>query len=340
MKFRQLIAPLPKPEASIVEAIETNNTPFKHLDFFKNNSDILGAKEYIRVYNQFKDKFPNQKPSPEQLNYKVWELLSQISLFENPVKKELIQISKDVIQELYNVPTNLIDFNISIEPNPFLDISPNKTKEPHPDRINYINSEINKRILLNGLVHSSSMHIWKSAHHLIKNSVSESIFALYEQFVSSVGLSLWQTSIKRSEAQIKGNAKGLLVQGYNKIEFKENNKISIEIKTTNLPILIHEINKAVIDLLTYKYIPTDFSSDELDYYYEKSNNYLFEPYHYYLSASIWSQLLEAIEVDSNKIPAVISYLSSLSYTNLSFCFEQVLTDKFRFKKKLVNERII
>jgi hypothetical protein len=180
--------------------------------------------------------------------------------------------------------------------------------------------EIQKRIILNGLVHGAAMHIWKSAHYIIKDQIDEldpMLMVLYDQYTTSIGWLIWQMSPDNAQAAIDGG--NAMTQGFNKLEFEEHGEpeCSVHCHAVNFPVLLHEVTKGAMDYLICRGIPSNYSEDELRYYYAIADSYANEFWHYLMSPTVWTKLVEAAGVDTQELPMVIARLTQLSYHELT-----------------------
>ena len=200
-----------------------------------------------------------------------------------------------------------------------MDIDPEEQKpsilpDMSPERMAYLNAEVQKRVLLNGLVQGSAMHIWKSCHYLVKerlDQLSPTLMTLYDEYISLTSFSLWKLDISLVMAEIqKGNEMGLntggfMVQGQEQVKFKSDGSVDIEVKATNFPVMLHELTKGIIDYLICHAIPEDLDEAELDYYYAKADDYANEMWHYILSPAIWETFVQAANCDTQDLAKVI-----------------------------------
>jgi len=320
-----------KPHIAITNHIQRGTLPlFENLLYAKNGSSYADT-EFSRCKEMFKDKLPDEYCLGENglltrsanIFQNAYIIITQL---EKKFKTELQQLGIDIIREIYDVPNHValqaslksgvddISFDGKDEDVKDLDI----TKE----RLQYREKEIQKRIILNGLVHGSSMHIWKSCHYIVKDKLDkldDRLMDVYNRYITIVSFQLW-----KNEPMLHSTA-----QGFNKIEFEKQNSpsASIEIEAINFPVLLHETNKGVMDYLICRAIPKDFTEQELKYYYAKADKYEDEIWHYLLSPSLWKDLLDAITVPTQNIPDIIAKLSLLEYEELVEIFDVLHNEK-------------
>ena len=196
-----------------------------------------------------------------------------------------------------------------------------------PDRMEFLLAEIKKRIILNTLAHGSSMHIWKSSHHIVSlelKELSPILPVLYDAYTAILGFLIWQSN--PDQMQIAMDQGNLLAQGINKIKFDED-EIEIEVEAVNFPAMLHEVNKAAIDLVICHGLPEDVSEDELKFIYQEADKYKDEFWHYLVSPSLWTRLLLSLKVTTQELPDCIMKIAQLDLNKLDHLFQLLADDK-------------
>jgi len=315
------------PHISIINHLNNGTFGLAQNELYAKNGQSYGQQEFTRCKELFKNKLPDE--------YKLGEdgLLKRcLNLFQNAyvittriekrLKPQLERLAINTIKEIYDVPEHLVlqaKLKSGIEDIDF-DAQQEDIEEPAPDRIKYVEREIQKRIILNGLVHGSSMHVWKSCHYIVRdklNELDDRLMSLYDRYIAIVSFQLWKNELVY-----------FTTQGINKIEFEKQDRPNASIKSEaiNFPVLLHEVNKGVIDYLICRAIPKDLTKKELKYYYAKADDYNSEVFHYLLSPTLWKTLLDAIQMPTQNISEVIARLSLLEYEELVELFD-VLNNK-------------
>ena len=190
------------------------------------------------------------------------------------------------------------------------------------------------------VVHGSAMQIWKSAHYIIKeriDSVDDFLMTLYDEYTAAVGWMLWQMSPDDFQRET-----GNMTLGFNQLKFEEEGEpeCNVHCHAVNFPVLLHELTKGAMDYLICRGIPQDYSEQELEYYYAKADDYENEIWHYLMSPSIWNKLIEAADVPTQGLPAVIANISLLSYQELIDVLRACVDSKESGKMKLNQFRIV
>jgi len=309
-----------KPGQNIIKQIEDGNFNLSSHPVFSHNPKRLMDIGFNKSLELIKRRVGDHNLSPVYLFnlYKTYQF--KIDIIESSIKSELEQIAEDTIREMYDVPE---DINIKPKIVNQDDIeydfdSENEKIEVSPERLRLIKEEANKRIILNSIVHGSSVMIWSSAYYIVKEKLDElnnKLIELYDIYSAVVSYLLW---LQEPSQDLSGVEK----QGVCEIDFED----GLSCEGINFPVLLLETNKVVIDYLICKGIPTDFSEEELKLYYALSDDYNQEIWHNTLSPVIYSDFLETIEIESNKLPDVISKLSQLNYEELKTVFISIQQD--------------
>ena len=203
-----------------------------------------------------------------------------------------------------------------------------ETNMVSPDRLAYVEEEIQKRILLNALVHGSSKHIWKTFHFLAErelNEINPKLMPLYNFFTAGISMLNWlaeEDEISSDPKELQGKLAGI-----NQVDFQQGEHAVLKSEAICFPLLICELNKSVFDYLICTGIPSDLSDDELIYYYAKSDRYDHEIWHYLLGPALWEKMLQTIKVQPDQLPRIISELSKLNLKQLTEIFTLIIDEK-------------
>ena len=311
---------------TIFSYLETGKFSLSQVGIYKQNAEVLAALEYKRCNTIFKERFALRSNLTDlEYHTAIMELMSFISVKELPITKELEVLAIKTIAELYDVPEHIVfnaelggDLGVKFE-NKHTELSPSAKEELVP--------EIKKRIILNGLAHGSSIHIWKTIHHLVKNELQEDLFKLYDKYTDLVGIYVWKfIDIKNAIPSLQhidasGTTGTTITQGFEQLDFSDEENPKINVKAINFPVLLHELNKGVVDFLITKGINQDLTEDELAYVFEEADKYEHELWHQYLSPSIWVKILEN---NNNSLAEEISRLAQMDYEDLNTYLNEII----------------
>lgn len=319
------------PHKNTVKAIDAKMFPLDLNKVYNYKPELLAFTEFQRCLQLFQQRNPGLSPS--EAAYRIAGVQKLIIQNEEPIREQLQTLAIDIIREIYQVP-DYVDMKAFIQPRLSLDTKQDDDAEPFLEltleQKNKMRDEINKRIILNGLVHGSSMQVWKGVYHLVSQELDKlnpALRELYDYYTSTLGIMIWLIDPYGFQDTIENGQQ--ITQGFNKLEFDKDKGFGgrVQAKGINFPVLLHELNKGVIDWLISAGIPQDYSADELRYYYTRADDYTIEPWHYLLSPTLWSGLLESAQLPNEKIPALISRLTKLSYLDLVELFRLVQDNK-------------
>lgn len=334
-----------KPHKNLTKALDSKVFPLDANNVFGYKPEYLAAKEFESSCNIIERRL-GSNVTTKDIKLKVFGLFSFISKQESPYKEDLKRIAVETIKELYNVPDHInlqafietkIDLNTDQDhnPKPFLNLSPEKKEE--------MIDSIQSRIILNGLVHGSSMYIWKTVYYIVRDKLMKlnpMLVQLYDEYTAGVNFLFWTMDPKDFQSSIETGEH--FTQGFNEVKFDKTGEYGVNItcKGINFPVLLHELNKGVMDYLICHGIPKHYSEDELRYYYSKADNYQHEFYHYLLSPTLWNDFLETVDKNPNELPSVVMKLSKLNYSTLTDIFRCMMDDKEKAKIKLQLWKVI
>lgn len=327
------------PDKVYIKRIDSKMFPLDLNKVYNYKPEFLAFTEFKRCLDLFLER--NSGISPNEAEKRIAGLYMLIVKNEEPFKTQLEELAIATIKDIYQVP-DYVDLKGFIHPRLSLDTEQDHDAEPFLDltleQKNKMRDEIQKRIILNGLVHGSSMHIWKGIYHLVAeelDKINPQLRELYNYYTSTIGITIWLKNPDEFQDAINDGFQ-LTTQGFNKLQFDKEKGFGgqVQAKGINFPVLLHELNKGVIDWLISAGIPRDYTADELTYYYSKADTYENEPWHYTLSPTLWSELLLVAQVPNEKIPKLISILVKLSYQELVNLFRLIQDDKESATKKI------
>lgn len=303
---------------------------------FNHNPSRLVNIGFNKSIELIKRRLGNDNFTHKSLLSLYQTIYSKIYVLESEIRKELEAIAEDTIRELYSVPDEInikpriVDQN-DIE---YDSESQDKNKEIKlsPEREKIFQEEVCKRIILNSIVHGSSVMIWSSAYYIAKeklDNLNVKLVVAYDMYSAIVGALLWMPKPCQ-------DVSAAIPQGICEIDFDK----WLKCDGVNFPVLLLETNKVVIDYLICKGIPEDFTEDELRLYYAISDDYNHEIYHNLLSPIIYEDFLETVNTETQNLPKIISKLSQLDYENLKDIFTLIQLNKEEAKIKLRNHGII
>lgn len=340
-----------RPHNGIVNRIDSKMFSLDGNRVYHYKPEVLASEEYKRCLELFERRLPQEfnlttPQSVIQLQMRMNDTMTIIFNKEMRYVEELKQIAVDTVRSLFDIPEHV---KILPEIDSHLDIDNEQDDSPEPvlslssERFKFIMEEVRKREILNGIVHGCAIHIWKSVYYIVKDKIDgldPMLMELYDRYTTSISWLLWQMSPDDMQNAIEsGNA---ITQGFNKLDFKEMGEAECDIHchAINFPVLLHEITKGAIDYLICRGIPDGLTIDELKLYYEKSDNYSNEIWHYLLSPTLWLKLIEILNLETQNLPLVIMKLTQLSYGELCEIFISIIDGRESGINKLIKYKIV
>jgi len=352
-KFSKMIEDLKhRPHNDISSRIDSKMFSLDGNELYHYRPELLAGEEYKRCLELFEKRLPSEYglPTPNSV-VRLQQQMAMIdkAMFNKEMKhiEELKQIAVQAIRSLFSIPEHVvilpdISRNLSVSPEE-QDDNPNPALSLEPEQQRKMYQEIQKRIILNGLVHGAAMHIWKSAHYIIKDQIDNldpMLMTLYDQYTTSVGWLIWQMSPDDMQAAIDSGA--AMTQGFNQLEFEEEGEpeCNVHCHAINFPVLLHEVTKGAMDYLICHGIPQEYNEEELRYYYATADSYENEVWHYLMSPTVWNRLVQAADVDTQELPLVIARLTQLSYQELTDVLRACIDGKDLGMLKLKSQKIV
>ncbi len=372
-----------KPNQSIVTQVDLDTHPFRGNKFFSFSPNKLAFDEFVRCFELMQNRMPeylNEIRSQHDVMSLMGVYLTvtnQISAIEQEHKESLEELAIELIVDLYNVPDNL-DLKAFLTPPDQMPLDSgdggegggsgddDEAEDLSQERKDYIQKEIQKRIILNTLVHGSAVHIWKSSYHIARNQLNimdERLIGLYDKYSALVSFLMWQFPVQQMQQMVDNNA--AIVQGVNRVEFTENEEqeqeedfdneqaeeeedyadedevveeqqidATLTAHAINFPVLLHELSKAVVDYLITNGIPQDLTKKEYAYYYSVADRYRDEIWHYFFGPTLWVNLLQTVDKTPDELPHVIAKMSELDYDQLAELCNLIIYDKERAKTRM------
>lgn len=339
------------PNISLVNAIDTKMFSLDGNTVFRYKPEFLASEEYKRCLELLERRAPREfaMSTPKALMSLQMAMAMTMNVIMNKEmmhQDTLAQLAADTVRELFDIPehVNLLpEFKSPFEDGvDEQDENPDAVLSLSPEEQRKMREEIEKRVILNGLVHGSAMHIWKSAHYIIKDkidAIDPMLMELYNKYTSSISWMMWQMSPEMAMKEINENG---MTQGQNELKFDEPGEAGCDIECSgiNFPVLLHEVTKGAMDYLICHGIPQEYTEEELKYYYAKADSYENEYWHYLLSPQLWTSFTAATGMTTQELPLAIARLTQLSYKELSDTMKACIDSPESGALKLKNLKIV
>lgn len=304
------------PNKEIIKRIDSKIFALDNNKVLNYKPHKLAHEEFTRCLSLFQSR--NKGLDPSQIYQRLMGTSNLINKIEASHKQALEDLAINTIKEIYQVPDYV---NLRAMINPSVSLNTSQDKSPQPflnltlEQKNAMRDEIQKRVAVNALVHGSSMQVWKGVYHLVSAEVKKidpDLVELYDYYTSLIGLQIWFISPTEATKEIEQQTQ--MTQGFNKLTFNKEQGFGgdIQAEAINFPVLLHELNKGVVDWLASAGIPSNYNEEELRYYYSKADAYENEHWHYLLGPSLWNKFLSAKKAPNDEIPKLFSELVKLS----------------------------
>ncbi len=316
------------PYADIISALDTETFPMSDNSFYSHDPRHLAAEEFNRCVQEYKDKANGSKSEDLQ------HVMALMVFYETDHREFLENATKEIIKDMYDIPDYItlqskIKWISEVEENDSSILSPEfKLDEKNSRKLRY---EIEKRRIINSIIHGGAIHQWSSAFYLLADKfdgLNPELLQLYNQYSALINYFNWMHPLSTSNIPsnqykspvITTNSINMFViQGTSKVDYK---KKKLEAEAMCFPVLIHELSKACLEYLMAKGLPNHLSKDEMQYVLDKADSFKEEFWHYYMGPTLWRAILKTANVESQLLPPILSAMSQMDYEELSmFCIK-------------------
>lgn len=273
--------------------------PFSKHPFMAVYGDTLSRQGYEETGNE---------PMSREMMIKMFHSLNNIKRIEAPHKEELENLAKDIIVEIWGIPREMLDGEISEDTQEGYDTSSPEEDNEIPDDVR---KYINKNISLNTLTQGAAVHQMKSMHHLIRERLTEidpELVPAYDELTRLMhrhnwwvdpdmfGAMLNQAAVGKSQVQWEEDANGV-------------EQPKIKAKGWIFPFLAQELSKGAMKLLTHH------GHSKLDPEIQRQvvkhgDKLAFEPWQIQIGPTLWKKFLKLVPKDV-KLSELIPVLSEM-----------------------------
>lgn len=275
----------------------------KHPSFPEGDEDTFEQKimgeRFAEVANRYKRAFDVDKIDNSKLMTEMMPLVFETIAAEKPHIKKLEELAVKMIREEYDMSEDDVEIIAELTP----DISLEGTKmnpkpmpvegmefESHDDIAN-ANEEVYKRRLLNAMTQGAA----KKCNHMFHmvdedlNKLDPRLHNKYNKMMSAADYAYYVVH----KLEENGAATGGVVRVT--LPSKENPRPIIHAQAVVFPVLIHEIVKGVMELLSAHGLPQDKKLGK--YVINKADFLAAEPWDMRIGPAVWGKFTESIDPD-------------------------------------------
>jgi uncharacterized protein YutD len=256
---------------------------------------IMG-KRFSEVVNRYKRAFDVEDIDNSQLMMQMMPMVHETMALETKHKKDLEKLAEKMIREEYDMPEDIVEIKAKLSPNIMLEGTKKHPKpksneyqfENHEDMVN-AKGEVYKRRFLNAMIQGAAK---KTNHmfHMVDDELTNMdprLLNRYSKVMSAADYMYYV--IPKMDNGTNG--------GVVKVTFPtaENPKAVIEAEAMIFPVLIHELVKGVMELLSAHGLPKDKKLG--DYVVDKADFLAAEPWDMRIGPALWDRFTDCVDSD-------------------------------------------
>lgn len=292
---------------------------------------IMG-KRFSEVVNRYKRAFDVDEIDNSQLMMEMMPMVHETMALESKHKKALEELAEKMIREEYDMPEDIVEIKVSLSPNIVLEgTKKNPTPkssdyqfENHDDMVN-AKEEVYKRRFLNAMIQGAAK---KTNHmfHMVDDELTDMDPRLLNRYskVMSAADYMYYVIPKMDN----GTSGGMV-----KVTFptSENPKAVIEAEAMIFPVLIHELVKGVMELLSAHGLPKDKKLG--DYVIGKADFLAAEPWDMRIGPALWDRFTDCIDADDFHLKhQLYMELASKPVNEFNGCMREIMAGTNKGKK--------
>jgi hypothetical protein len=285
---------------------------------------IMGER-FSEVCKRYKRAFDVDKIDSKKVMSEMMPMVYETVALEAKHKKELEELAVKMIREEYDMSEDAVEIIAELTPKISLEGTKKNPKpmtvegmefDSHDDIVN-ANGEVYKRRFLNAMTQGAAKkcnHMFHMADDDLSN-LDPRLPNKYAKVMSAADYMYYV--IPKMENGVSG--------GVVKVDFptKENPKAVIRAQAMIFPVLIHEIVKGVMELLSAHGLPKN--KKVADYVINKADYLAAEPWDMRIGPAIWGRFTNAIPADDfNLKHHAYSHLASLPANEFNTQMKEIM----------------
>ena len=293
---------------------------------------IMGER-FSEVANRYKRAFDVDTIDKNKLMGEMMPMVGEVMRLESTHKKELEDLAVKMIREEYDMSEDVVEIIAELTHDISLE-GANMNPTPMPvdgmefdshDHIENANQEVYKRRFLNAMTQGAA----KKCNHMFHmvddelTNIEPKLPNRYAKMMAAADFMYYV--IPKLENSVNG--------GVVRVEFptKDNPKAKIHAQAMVFPVLIHEIVKGVMELLSAHGLPNDKKLAK--FVLNKADFVAAEPWDMRIGPALWSKFTDAIDVnDFNLKHHIYSDLAKLPAKEFHTNMREILAGTKKGKK--------
>jgi len=330
---------------SIRRAYETGSHPLAKHPIH----GVYGRELAHDQFNNIKGQY-QQSTGSERLNQmEMMTLLQRIMQREAPHKEKLEQLAKRIVAQVWKVDPSIFNANLGSPGQSVEDYEQEQAaeeEEPETPLTPEEQKQIHKRVTLNSLTHGAAIHQMTSLHHMVKEALDKidpALMPAYDKLARGTVYSSWFMSLEQI-AQMAGQKGGdVHVEWPEQQAPEEMPEVPEEpqqpqedagpkVNATAIlfPILVHELSKGCMEILTSHGLPKD--EQTLKKVYKHADRWDTEIFHFFVGPALWRKFLKV--VDRTKLPEVVAAMSQLEPDDLHKVVQSIVDNPAEAQERL------
>jgi hypothetical protein len=356
-------------------AWETGGHPIGQHPFFRKHGNALAGSAFdaskghlTRAWkqpNQQDDQFSWGGGDLQGVTQELLTMIHNIMEMEAPHRRELEQAAIAISAEIWGIDPSRLRAHLThdVQPNeqPQGGQAAEEPEEPEEGDFNFDDAEnqqydeipefepefeaedtdshrhIDHRVLMNLLTQGAAVHQYNTLHHMAAEKVNEidpNLLKEYTRAATGITHTYWILPILQMMQNAAGAKESAV--GSEQLEQDENGQGIVVAKGMCFPVLLHELTKGIMELLTYHQISTKDpvlqgkivqGADKFDY----------EPWQVMIGPEVWRRFLKLLSdnrIPSNRIAYIIQQLSTAEPEEAVEFVDAVVSDPERASQML------
>lgn len=256
---------------------------------------IMG-KRFSEVVNRYKRAFDVDEIDNSQLMMQMMPMVHETMAIESKHKKALEELAEKMIRQEYDMSEDVVEIKATLSPKVMLEgtkkhPTPKSNDfqfENHEEMVN-AKDEVYKRRFLNAMIQGAAK---KTNHmfHIVDDELTNLDPRLLNRYSKVMSAADYMYYVIPN--MDNGTSGGVV-----KVTFPtaENPKAVIEAEAMIFPVLIHELVKGVMELLSAHGLPKDKKLG--DYVVDKADFLAAEPWDMRIGPALWDRFTDCIDAD-------------------------------------------